>query len=44
MSDVFNEAVFENALVQYLSDELGYTHIFGPDIDRNYTDVLFEDD
>lgn len=44
MSDVFNEAVFENALVQYLSDELGYTHIFGPDIDRNYTDVLFEDE
>ena len=44
MSDAFNEAVFENALVQYLVDELGYTHVFGPDVDRDYKDVLYEDD
>ena len=44
MSDVFNEAVFENALVQYLVDELGYTHVFGPDVDRDYKDVLYEDE
>ena len=44
MSDVFNEAVFENALVQYFVDELGYTHVFGPDVDRDYKDVLYEDD
>lgn len=43
MSDAFNEAVFENALVQYLVDELGYTHVFGPDVDRDYKDVLYED-
>ena len=44
MSDVFNEAVFENALVQYLVDELDYTHVFGPNVDRDYKDVLYEDD
>ena len=44
MSDVFNEAVFENALVQCLVEELGYIHVFGPDVDRDYKDVLYEDD
>ena len=44
MSDAFNEAVFENALVQYLVEELGYIHVFGPDVDRDYKDVLYEDD
>lgn len=36
------EAVFENALVQYLKEELGYTHVFGPDVDRDYKEVLYE--
>ena len=44
MAVAFNEAVFESALVQYLVDELGYTHVFGPDVDRDYKDALYEDD
>lgn len=44
MSDIFNEAVFENGLIQFLSSKLGYTHVFGPNVVRNYKDVLYEDE
>lgn len=44
MHSNFNESDFEKALIQYMSDELGYTHICGYDIDHNLKEVLFEDE
>lgn len=44
MEDVFNEASFEKALVQYISENLGYSHVFGPDVVRDYKDVLYEEE
>ena len=44
MHSNFNESDFEKALIQYMSDELGYTHICGYDIDHNPKEVLFEDE
>lgn len=39
---VFTEDTFENALIQLCETELGYEHIYGPDIDRDYSEVLLE--
>lgn len=39
---VFSEETFENALIQLCETELGYEHIYGPDIDRDYSEVLLE--
>ena len=44
MSIVFNEATFENGLIEMLESELGYTHVFGPDVERDYKEVLFEEE
>lgn len=40
----FNEAHLENALLELLSEELGYTHYYGPDVTRDYQNPLYEDD
>lgn len=40
MSALFNEQVFENALVALCESELGYTHIYGYDVERDYRDCL----
>ena len=44
MSALFNEQVFENALVALCESELGYTHIYGYDVERDYKDCLYEDE
>ena len=44
MSVPFNEQVFENALVSLCESELGYSHICGYDVDRDYKDCLYEDE
>lgn len=44
MSELFNEQVFENALVSLCETELGYTHVYGYDVDRDYKDCLYEDE
>ena len=35
----YTEANYENAVVQ-LIEQLGYTHVYGPDVERDYTDPL----
>ena len=40
----FNESAFENALIQFLVDHLGYAHVYGPDVIRDYKNVLYEDE
>lgn len=42
MNEVFNEATFEEAIIQLLRDELGYRYVYGPDVERNYHDSIFE--
>ena len=36
----YTEADYENAVIQLL-EEMGYTHIYGPDIDRDYKSPLY---
>ena len=31
---VYDEAAYENALIDLFTNTLGYTHVYGPDIDR----------
>ena len=31
---VYDEAAYKNALIDLFTDTLGYTHVYGPDIDR----------
>lgn len=37
----FLEENYENAIIELLSDGLGYRHVFGPDIDRDYLQPLY---
>ena len=36
------EANYENAVAQ-LIEQLGYTHVYGPDVERDYTDPLYSE-
>jgi type I restriction enzyme R subunit len=40
----FSEASYENAVIELFRDQLGYTHRYGPDVDRDYADPLYEPD
>ncbi len=39
----YTEASYENAIIQ-LFEEMGYTHIYGPEIDRDYKTPLYMDE
>lgn len=43
MSSGFTEANFENSIIE-LFESMGYTHLYGPDVERDYTDPLIEDE
>ena len=36
----FTENSYEQALISLFRDELGYEYIYGPDIERDYSDTL----
>lgn len=36
----FTEAHFENAILELMRDKLGYERIYGPDVERDYTEPL----
>ena len=40
----FSESHLENAVLELLTEQLGYTHYYGPDVTRDYQNPLFEDD
>ncbi len=42
MPSLFTEADYENSVIQ-LFEEMGYTHVYGPDIDRDYNSPLYDD-
>ncbi len=39
----YTEASYENAIIQ-LFEEMGYTHVYGPEIDRDYKTPLYMDE
>ena len=43
MALTFTEASFENSVVE-LFENLGYNHVYGPDVERDFKDPLMEDE
>lgn len=43
MSEFFTEADYENSIIE-LFGNMGYRHIYGPDIDRDFRSPLYEDE
>ena len=39
----FTESHYENAVLQLFQEQLGYTYIYGPDVERDYHSPLYED-
>ncbi len=39
----FTEANYENAILQFFQQRLGYAYIYGPDVDRDYHCPLYLD-
>ena len=39
----FTESNYENAVLNLFTDVLGYSYAYGPDIDRDYHNPLYED-
>lgn len=40
----FTESNYENAVLQLFTKSLGYSHVYGPDIERDYHSPLYEDE
>ena len=40
----YTEANFENAIIEVFRDTLGYAHLYGPDMNRDYTSSLHMED
>lgn len=39
----FTESHYENAILQLFQEQLGYTYLYGPDVERDYHSPLYED-
>ena len=42
MSTVYNEAEYEKSVVELFQD-MGYEYVYGPDIERDYKNPLYEE-
>ena len=42
MTFTFTEASYENSIIE-LFQGMGYNHIYGPNIERDYTSPLYEE-
>lgn len=40
----FTEANYENAVITLFTDVLGYSHLYGPDVERDYHSPFYEDE
>ena len=40
----YTEANYENAVIEVFRDTLGYGHVYGPDVARDYADPLYLDE
>lgn len=38
----YNEDAYEHALIELFRDTMGYDHIYGPDIDRDFHSPLYD--
>ena len=43
MAGYYTESNYENAILQLLNEGLGYTYVYGPDVERDYHSPLYED-
>lgn len=43
MAGYYTESNYENAVLQLLNEGLGYTYVYGPDVERDYYSPLYED-
>jgi type I restriction enzyme R subunit len=43
MSGFYTEADYENTIIE-LFENMGWRHVYGPDVDRDYEDPLYEDE
>ena len=43
MAGYYTESNYENAVLQLLSEQLEYTYVYGPDVEREYESPLYED-
>ena len=43
MAGHYTESNYENAIINLFTDVLGYSYAYGPDIDRDYHNPLYED-
>ena len=43
MSGFYTEADYENSIIELLKNDLGYEHVYGPDIERDFTSPLYEE-
>ena len=43
MAGYFTESNYENAVLQLMNEELGYSYIYGPEVERDYHSPLYED-
>ena len=43
MSGLYTEADYENSVIELFENELGYEHIYGPEIERDIHSPLYED-
>lgn len=39
----FTEASYESAIIELFTTQLGYTHVYGPEVHRDYRSPLYED-
>lgn len=43
MSGLYTEADYENSVIELFRNDLGYEYIYGPDIERDFYNPLYED-
>ena len=41
MAGYYTESNYENAVLQLLNEGLGYTYVYGPDVERDYHSPLY---
>ena len=41
---VYDEAAYENALIDLFTNTLGYTHVYGPEVERDWHSPLYDSD
>ena len=43
MAGYYTESNYENTVIQLLTETMGYSYAYGPDINRDYHDPLYEE-